>query len=110
MPASEAAAPLPAYLIVRAAVQQADREAFDRWYEKEHLPDAKKAFAALSARRGWSEVTPGVHIALYEFRDLDHARQATGGDAIAALIAEFDRVWQDRVTREREIVGIAQTL
>lgn len=110
MPTSEPAASQSAYLIVRAVVPQADREAFDRWYETEHLPDAKKAFSALSARRGWSEVTPGVHLALYEFRDIDHARQATGGDAITALIAEFDRVWQGRVTREREIVGIAQTL
>lgn len=101
---------MSAYLIVRAEVADADRKAFDHWYETEHLPDAQKAFSALSARRGWSEVTPGVHIALYEFRDLEHAREATGGQAIKDLIAEFDRVWQGRVTREREIIGIAQIL
>ena len=101
---------MSAYLIVRAEVADADRKAFDHWYETEHLPDAQKAFSALSARRGWSEVTPGVHIALYEFRDLEHAREATGGQAIKDLIAEFDRVWKGRVTREREIIGIAQIL
>lgn len=101
---------MSAYLIVRAAVNDADRTAFDHWYETEHLPDALKAFGALTARRGWSDVTPGVHIALYEFRDPDHAREATSGQAIKDLIAEFDRVWQDRVTREREILGIAQVL
>lgn len=101
---------MSAYLIVRAVVADTDRTAFDHWYETEHLPDALKAFGAITARRGWSDVTPGIHIALYEFRDLDHARAATGGPAIAELIAEFDRVWQGRVTREREIMGISQVL
>jgi hypothetical protein len=101
---------MTAYLIVTANVAEADRNAFERWYEAEHLPDALAAFGAVSARRGWSDVTPGVHIALYEFRDIGHARTATGGKAIKALIAEFDRVWQGRVTREREIIEIAQVL
>lgn len=101
---------MSAYLIVRAVVPEADRDAFDKWYEAEHLPDAKKAFGALSARRGWSEVTPGVHHAIYEFRDLAHVRGVTSGTEIKEMIAEFDRVWQDRVTREREVIGIAQTL
>lgn len=101
---------MSAYLIVRAEVPEAHRQAFDTWYEKEHLPDAIKAFDALSARRGWSDVTPGIHIALYEFRDLAHARAKTGGPEIKALIAEFDRVWQNNVTREREIISISQTL
>ena len=101
---------MSAYLIVRAEVPEADREAFERWYEAEHLPDAKKAFQAISARRGWSDLTPGVHVALYELPDLEHARSIMGGDAIKALIAEFDRVWQSRVTRTREVIGISQVL
>ena len=101
---------MTAYLIVRAEVAEADREAFDHWYETEHLPDAKKAFKTLSAQRGWSDVTPGVHIALYEFPDLDRARAATSSDDIKALIAEFDRVWQGRVTRTREVIGVKQAI
>lgn len=101
---------MSAYLIVRAEVPEADREAFERWYEAEHLPDAKKAFQAISARRGWSDVTPGVHMALYEFPDLERVRQVIASDAIKDLIAEFDRVWQSRVTRTREVVGISQIL
>ncbi|MEQ9643332.1 MAG: hypothetical protein RIM84_25150 [Alphaproteobacteria bacterium] len=101
---------MTAYLIVRAEVAEADREAFDKWYETEHLPDAKKAFGTLSAERGWSDVTPGVHIALYAFPDLDAARTATSSDDIKALIAEFDRVWQGRVTRSREVVGVKQAI
>jgi hypothetical protein len=101
---------MTAYLIVRADVGEADRQAFDRWYETEHLPDAKAAFDTLSARRGWSDVTPGVHIALYEFPNLERAREVLASSAIKALIAEFDRVWQGRVTRTREVVGITQVL
>lgn len=101
---------MTAYLIVRAEVAEADRDAFDHWYETEHLPDAKAAFQARSAYRGWSDVTPGVHIAVYEFPDLAHARAIADSEEIKALIAEFDRVWQDRVQRTREIIEVKQTL
>jgi len=101
---------MTAVLIVRAEVGEADREAFDRWYESEHLPDATAAFEPLSARRGWSDVTPGVHFALYEFPSLGRAREIAASDAINGLIAEFDRVWQGRVTRSREILEIVQSL
>ena len=101
---------MTAFLIVRAEVAEADRSAFDHWYETEHLPEAKAAFQAQSARRGWSDVTPGVHIAVYEFPDLAQARAIAASDGIKALIAEFDRVWQDRVQRSREIIEVKQTL
>ena len=99
---------MTAYLIVRAEVSGSDRAAFDRWYADEHLPDAKAAFNVAKAFRGWSD--DGSHVAFYAFADLAAAETATNSDAIAALIAEFDRVWQDRVTRTRRIVDVAQVL
>jgi hypothetical protein len=101
---------MTAYLIVRAEVGEADRDAFDRWYETEHLPDAMAAFQARSARRGWSDVTAGVHIALYEFASLARVREVVASDAIKALIAAFDRAWQGRVARSREVLEITQSL
>jgi len=104
---------MTALFIVRAEVAEADRAAFDRWYETEHLPDAMAAFAPVSARRGWSDVNPAIHMAIFEFESLSRAREVVGGDRsdrIKAMIAEFDRVWQGRVTRSREIVGIAQSI
>ena len=104
---------MSALFIVRAEVSEADRAAFDRWYETEHLPDAMAAFGTTRARRGWSDLDPAMHVAIYEFDTLDRAREVVGGDAsdaIRALIAEFDRVWQGRVTRTRELIGIAQEL
>lgn len=97
---------MSAYLIVRAEVAEADRDAFDEWYQKEHMPDAKAAFDAGACQRGWSDVTPGVHIAMYEFPDLARAREISTSDEIKAMIAEFDRVWGDRVQRTREILEI----
>jgi hypothetical protein len=93
-----------AYLVVRASVTDpADIGAFDRWYATEHLPDAMKAFGVKRAWRAWSRVEPNVHCAYYEFDDIAHARAGTAPERLGALIAEFDRVWQDRVVRSRDI-------
>lgn len=95
-----------AYFVVRAEVGEADRDAFDTWYETEHLPDAVKAFNAVRAWRAWNRSDPGVHVAFYEFADLDKANAIPGSDAIKGLIAEFDRLWGDRVKRSREIIEV----
>jgi hypothetical protein len=99
-----------AYLVVRAVVAEADRRDFDHWYRTEHLPDAVKAFAALSAWRGWSRTDPSVHYAFYRFPDIATAEALTGSPAIDTLIAEFDARWGTRVTRTREIIGIADEM
>ena len=101
---------MAAYLIVRSEVPESDRSAFNQWYEAEHLPDATVAFKALSAFRGWSDGMPGVHFAVYQFPNLERAREIVVSDEIIALIAEFDRVWQGRVHRTREIFEVAQAL
>ena len=101
---------MAALLIVRAIVPEADRTAFDSWYETEHLPQAKAAFNALSARRGWSEQDPGVHIALYEFETLAQASEIADSAQISQLIAEFDRMWENRVTRTREVLNLKQSI
>jgi hypothetical protein len=101
---------MTAYLIVRAEVPEADREAFDHWYQTEHLPDAKAAFNATAASRGWSAETSGVHIAFYQFPSLLQAQSIASSAEIETLIAEFDRQWQGRVTRTREVVEIDQSI
>ena len=96
---------------VRAQIVDADvKEAFDRWYQDEHLPDALKAFNARRAWRGWSEVDANVHDAVYAFDDLTAARAIPDSDALKRLVVEFDRTWGDRVTRSREIVDAVQTI
>src|SRR6202008_4494189 len=101
---------MPAYLIVRAEVQAADRPRFDRWYAEEHLPDAVAAFSATRAWRGWSALDGSVHYAFYEFEDAARAQAVMSSEAIKGLVAEFDRAWGTRVIRTRDLVVSAQAL
>jgi hypothetical protein len=97
---------MPAYLVVRAVVAEADRRDFDTWYRTEHLPDAAKAFAAQHAWRAWSRSDPSVHYAYYQFADVAAAEAIARSPAIQALVAEFDARWGERVARTREILEI----
>lgn len=102
---------MTAYLVVRAVVADpADRAPFDHWYRTEHLPDALKAFKAVSAMRGWSTADPSVHTAYYRFNTVEDVHAISTGAAIQALIEEFDRVWDSRVVRTRDILAIADEL
>ena len=102
---------MSAWFMVRAqVVDPAVKVAFDRWYEEQHLPDARKAFGARRAWRGWSAVDPAVHHAFYEFDDLARAQAIQGSDGLKNLIAEFDRAWGDKVTRSRDFVEIVQAI
>jgi hypothetical protein len=100
---------MTAYFMVRAQVADAAiRMDFDRWYRDEHLPDALKGFNARRAWRGWSTVDASVHHAFYEFDDLAQAQAILGSDALKRLIAEFDRVWGNKVARSRDLVEVVQ--
>jgi len=99
-----------AYLAVRAEVPEAERARFDHWYATDHLPWALRVFEARRAWRCWSRSAPGLHIAFYEFDSVEAAEAATSGDKIRPLVADFNRVWGERVTRRREILEIVQEL
>ena len=101
---------MTAFLIVRAEVDPAVRDAFDAWYRDEHLPDAVEAFGAAGAWRGWSDVNDNVHVAFYEFADLAHVNRVMASDALRRMIGEFDRHWQGKVTRTREVVESIQSI
>jgi hypothetical protein len=102
---------MSAYFIVRAQIVDTSvKDAFDRWYQDEHLPDALKAFKAKRAFRGWSDMDASVHYAFYEFDDVASARAIQGSDDLKRLVAEFDRAWGDKVTRSRDIVEAVQTI
>lgn len=101
---------MTACLIVRAEVNESVRDAFDAWYQNEHLPDAVEAFGAARAWRGWSAVDDHVHIAFYEFTDLAQVNSVMESDALKRMIEEFDRHWHGKVTRTREVVEAIQTI
>jgi hypothetical protein len=97
------------YFVVRAEVPDgADRAPFDHWYATDHLPWAIEVFGALHGWRCWSRTNPAVHYAFYEFADVAEAQALIGSDKIKPLVEDFDRVWGNRVTRQREILELAQ--
>jgi len=99
-----------AYLAVRAEVPEADRAQFDHWYETDHLPWALRVFGAVRAWRCWSRSDPGVHVAFYEFASVEAAEAISTSDAIKPLVADFDRMWQGRVTRRRAVLDVVQEI
>jgi hypothetical protein len=102
---------MTAFLVVRSVVpDERDRPGFDIWYRKEHLPDAVKAFKALSAMRAWSVEDPSVHTAFYRFDTLEAVQAVSRSAEIKVLVAEFDRVWDTRVQRTRDILVVADEM
>jgi hypothetical protein len=99
-----------AYFAVRAEVPEADRAKFDHWYETDHLPWALRVFKARRAWRCWSKSDPSVHVAFYEFDSVEVAEAVSKSDAIKPLVEDFDRVWQDRVTRRRAVLDVVQVI
>jgi len=98
------------YFVVRATVSDStERAAFDDWCHREHLPDAAKAFGVTKAWRFWSVNDPSLHQASYEFADQAALDRAMSGEALKALVAEFDRCWPE-VKRTREIFVLAEEL
>ena len=102
---------MSAVFIVKARVVDASvKDAFDRWYQDEHLPDAVKTFGAKAAWRGWSDAEPSVHYAVYEFGSIEQVRALKGSAGLKALVAEFDRAWGEKVVRERDRVRVVQRI
>src|SRR5258708_40303382 len=100
-----------AVLIVRARLNNlADRQKFDTWYRAEHLPSGVRPFKAQRGWLCWSRTNPTVHIALYEFPSVEEAESILDSAALAAQIAEFDRIWGPGVTRTGEIAEVAEDL
>src|SRR5258707_1363786 len=91
-----------AYFVVRATVSDpAKRAAFDRWYSKEHPPDAAKSFGVEKAWRFWSISDPSLHQATYQFADQAALDRAMNGDDLKRLVADFNRDWPD-ITRVKD--------
>ena len=93
---------------VRAVVVAPLREKFDAWYSTDHLPRAVKAFKCEKGWRFWSELEPGVHYAVYRFADKASCDAALATDEFKAMVADFNRVFPQGVTRTRDVVSLAE--
>jgi len=97
-----------AYFVVRATVSDpAKRQAFDKWYRMEHLPDAVRSFGVAKARRFWSLTDPAIHQATYQFADQASLDRAMKGEDMKRLVGDFNRDWPE-VSRTRETFVLAE--
>ena len=97
------------YLIVKSDTKLVDREKFDNWYEKEHLIEAREAFMAKSAKRGWIKDS-NFHLAIYEFKNSRDAEKAINSKNLENLIKKFDQKWENKVHRTRELTEFVQII
>ena len=65
---------------------------------------------SIGAWRAWSDVEDGIHLAFYEFGDLESAHKLLNSDLMKEFIKEFDKHWLGKVTRTRDVFEVRQTL
>ena len=100
---------MSAYLIVKSDTSQINSQDFDYWYENEHLYEAKKKFMAKNAKRGWVQ-NSNFHLAIYEFETIEKAKNAMNSKRLQSLIKKFDKKWDFKVARTRELVNLTQII
>jgi hypothetical protein len=84
-----------------------DRASATRYQD---LRTGAKTFEPERAWRCWSLSDPAIHYAFYQFADIGQAEALIGSHKLKPLIADFDRVWGDRVQRRRDVLEIVQEL
>ena len=97
------------FLIVKSDTTLIDKKEFEIWYANEHLSEAKKAFKAKSAKRGWIKNT-NFHLAIYEFKNNRDAENAMNSTNLEILIKKFDQKWENNVHRTRELTELVQII
>ena len=79
--------------IVMAKVPPEKEDAYNRWYDEDHLPKALNRFpGVLSGRR--YKITDGGdgynYIALYEYESYEKLMETAQSEALKGLIGEYD--------------------
>jgi len=97
-----------AYFVVRAVVEEALRQRFDRWYSSHHLPMALSQFKAEKCWRFWSAADAGVHYAVYQFADMARLDAAMKSPEFKSLVADFDQAWPAGVSRTRDMLTMVE--
>lgn len=85
-------------LIEKSNTTLVDKKEFENWYANEHLSEAKRAFMAKNAKRGWIKNT-NFRLAIYEFENYEDAEKAINSKNLEIFIKKFD---SNRITKLKE--------
>ncbi len=91
--------------IVKANVKPEQEDAFNRWYDEDHMPKALNRFPGVISGRRYKIMDGGDgynYMALYEFESEAKMNETMKSDAIQVLIQEFDAAFGE-VNRKREL-------
>ena len=92
-----------ALFIVKANVKPEQEDAFNRWYDEDHMPKALNRFPGVISGRRYKIMDGGDgynYMALYEFESQEKLTETMKSDAIQGLIQEFDAAFGE-VNRKR---------
>ena len=82
--------------IVMAKVKPEAEEAFNRWYNEDHMPKALERFPGVISGRRY-RIMEGEDeyrfMAMYEFETYEAMQKAVNSEAIEGLIKEFDEAF-----------------
>jgi len=93
-------------MVVRTTLTGATAEEYEAWADTA-IPEIAMELGATTALRMWSRATPNLHISSYRF-DSDEAFQEAEQNRRPAIIERVTAHWGDKVTREFEILDVAQ--
>ena len=99
---------MSAFLIVNAKVPNELKKSFDKWYEEYHLPEAHKCFKSIIAFRGW--IGENEHQAFYQFENFSTAKKILESNEMQKMIKEFDKKWNGKVLRTRQLIDLIQQI
>ncbi len=89
--------------IVWAKVKPEQEDAFNQWYDEDHMPKALNRFPGVTSGRRYKMMDDGDgynYMALYEFESHEKLTETMESDALKGLIEEFNAAFGE-VKRER---------
>ena len=89
--------------IVLAKVEPGREDAFNRWYDEDHMPKALNRFPGVISGRRYKIMDGGDgynYMALYEFESHEKLTETMKSDALKNLTQEFNAAFRE-VTRKR---------
>ena len=89
--------------IVMAKVKPEQEDAFNQWYDEDHMPKALNRFPGVTSGRRHKILDDGDgfnYMALYEFESPEKLTETMESDALKGLIQEFNEAFGE-VDRKR---------
>ena len=90
-------------LIVMANVNSEQEDAFNQWYDEDHMPKALNRFPGVISGRRYKILDGGDgynYMALYEFQSQEKLTESMESEALQGLIQEFNTAFSE-VGRKR---------